>query len=118
MKNTGAQTEHCILNDIDDVFQMAFFGKTLIDKGKEGAFLHTALDDTSLDEDMLDPHNDPFAFPDSPVKSTPPVHPASTNLMQSSLADQAHQMASQSDDDADKIQSLGSFYSVNVSLCL
>ena len=99
--------EHCIQNDIADISQMAFFGKTLIDKGKEGAFLHTALDDTSLDEDMLsgDPHNDPFAFPDSPVKSTPSVHPTSTNLI---LADQAHQMASQSDDDADKIQSLGS----------
>ena len=100
-----------ILNNIYNISQMAFFGKTLIDKGKEGAFLHTALDDTSLDEDMLsaDPHNDPFAFPDSPVKSTPPVHPASTNLMQPSLADQAHQMASQSADDADKIQSLGSW---------
>jgi len=103
----------------DDILQVAFFGKTLIDKGKEGACLHLPLEDSrSLDEDTQSADalhaNDPFAFPDSPVKTTPSVHPpASTKagvhpaVMQPSLADPLHQMVPQSDEDSDKIQALG-----------
>jgi len=98
---------------------MAFFGKILIDKGKEGACLHLPLEDSrSLDEDTQSADalhaNDPFAFPDSPVKTTPSLHPpASTKaevqpaVMQPSLADPLHQMVPQSDEDTDKIQALG-----------
>ena len=111
--------------------QMAFFGKSLIDKGKEGACLHLPLDDRSLDEDTqsADPlkSNDPFAFPDSPVKTTLPPQPAEKELLASAnsgvhnaavqLADPVHQMAPQSDDDSDKIQALGWCYFLCVSLC-